>query len=261
MPVLYPKLEEITEESRAPSNQSTMQNYKAALSDESSSNKHQNDRREITDLSGNTYSTIPPGFWPVITLPAEGRRDKKSEDLTVIAPSSKTAFTRGEVLTVGGNRLAPFTTWGKNVVVSRVTLTPSSTLYSTLYSTYVMTVPPSSTSNDELVPTSLTSSEELVPISSTSQRWPSPTAAETQDSPLSTIGWIGILVGVVSMFIVILVAVLVLVLRRRGRSKDNQNNINIRLGNRPFSPAAAEAQEPRELQESAPEPAPAYGKL
>ncbi|KAF9769801.1 hypothetical protein IL306_012730 [Fusarium sp. DS 682] len=86
-----------------------MNNQQDAMFDENESPQiHQrNEPRDIKDLIGHTFSTIPPEFKPALTIPGTARPDQGvsdlPEDLTII--ERITTSHRVEEYTVGTNGL------------------------------------------------------------------------------------------------------------------------------------------------------------
>ncbi|KAF5988627.1 hypothetical protein FCOIX_385 [Fusarium coicis] len=63
-----------------------------------SSKNHHNDPRELVDLTGNVYSTIPSGFEPVLTFASEYLPGNDREDVTVIGKVDSTSIKDGVIV-------------------------------------------------------------------------------------------------------------------------------------------------------------------
>ncbi|RKK16936.1 hypothetical protein BFJ70_g3832 [Fusarium oxysporum] len=139
-----------------------------------SSKNHHNDCRELVDLTGSVYSTIPSGFKPVLTFASEDLPGKDREDVAVIDKVDGTS-TKNGVVVIGTETWEPFTWYTRHkhqtfTLVLRPTETTSSDV-DILSIISHLTLP-------DATPT--TSSEELTSSSSTSESLVIPTAAYAQ---------------------------------------------------------------------------------
>ncbi|KAF4947420.1 hypothetical protein FGADI_10372 [Fusarium gaditjirri] len=186
---------------------------------------HYNGRRELVDLTGSVYSTIPSGFKQVLIFLSEGLPGKDREDVTVIDKDDGTSTQNG-VVVIGTETWEPFTWYSRHkhetfTLILRPAETTSSGI-DLLSLTSHLTLPGAA-------PT--TSSEELTSSLSTSESLSIPTAEPSQDS-LSAVGWAFILVTAV--FVLVLSTMVTFFILLRSRSRDNQNNLDIPLDNAPF---------------------------
>ncbi|KAF5258895.1 hypothetical protein FOXYS1_10509 [Fusarium oxysporum] len=95
-----------------------------------SSKNHHNDCRELVDLTGSVYSTIPSGFKPVLTFASEDLPGKDREDVAVIDKVDGTS-TKNGVVVIGTETWEPFTWYTRHkhqtfTLVLRPTETTSS---------------------------------------------------------------------------------------------------------------------------------------
>lgn len=202
-----------------------------------SSAHHQNDPRELADLTGSVYSTIPSGFKPVFTFASEDLPGKDREDVTVIDKVDSTSI-KDDVIVIGGETWEPFTWYTRHkhetfTLVLRPTDTASSD--NDIPSIISHLTLPSAT------PTSL--SEELTSSSSTAESLAVPTA-EPSDGSLSIGGWTFVLI--MAVFVLVLSTMVAVFLGLRSRSRRNQNNFNFQLDNGPFGHTYAEPVQPVE---------------
>ncbi|KAM0086216.1 hypothetical protein ACKRZS_001399 [Fusarium odoratissimum] len=201
-----------------------------------SSKNHHNDCRELVDLTGSVYSTIPSGFKPVLTFASEDLPGKDREDVTVIDKVDGTS-TKNGVVVIGTETWEPFTWYTRHkhqtfTLVLRPTETTSSDV-DILSIISHLTLP-------DATPT--TSSEELTSSSSTSESLVIPTAAEPSNGSLSAGGWIFVLVAAVFLLFLSIMATMFIILR--SRSRHNQDNFNIQLDNAPFEHTYMEPAQP-----------------
>ncbi|KAF5989423.1 hypothetical protein FBULB1_918 [Fusarium bulbicola] len=216
-----------------------MENQEISASHEtgSSSKPHHNDPRELVDLTGSVYSTIPSGFEPVLTLASLYLPGKGREDVTLIDKVDSTS-TQDGVIVIGTETWEPFTWYTRHkhetfTLVLRPTETTSSD--NDILSIISHLTLPGAT------PTTL--SEELTSSSSTSESLAIPTAGSS-DGPLSSSGWTFVLITVV--FVLFLSAMVAVVLVIRSRFRHSQNNFNIQLDDAPFGHTYAEPVQPVE---------------
>jgi hypothetical protein len=219
-----------------------MKNQEISTSHETgvSSNKHHNDRRELVDLTGSVYSTIPSGFKPVFTFASEELPGKDREDVTVIDKVDSTSTKNGEVV-IGTETWEPFTWYTRHrqeifTLILRPTETTSSDI-DILSIISHLTLPG---------PTPTTSSEELTSSSSTSPSLAFPTAAEPPNTSLSTAEWVLVLAA--ALFLLFLSIIATVFMKLRSHPRHNQIN-NIQLDNAPFENAYTE---PLQREEPAP---------
>ncbi|KAF5687323.1 hypothetical protein FDENT_5345 [Fusarium denticulatum] len=204
--------------------------------DSSSKNQH-NDPRELVDLTGSVYSTIPSGFEPVFTFASEDLPGKDREDVTAIDKSDGTSIKDGAIV-IGTETWEPFTWYTRHkqetfTLVLRPTKTTSSD--DDILSIISHLTLPSAT------PTTL--SEELTSSSPTSESSTFPTA-ESSNSSLSAGAWTFILI--MAVFVFVLFTMVAVTFGRRSRSRHNQNNFNIQLDNGPFGHTYTEPMQPVE---------------
>ncbi|CVK90460.1 uncharacterized protein FMAN_08828 [Fusarium mangiferae] len=197
---------------------------------------HQNDPRELVDLTGSVYSTVPSGFEPVLTFSSEDLPGKDREDVTVIDKVDGTSIKDGAMI-IGTETWEPFTWYTRHkhetfTLVLRPTETTSSD--NDILSIISHLTLPSAT------PTTL--SEELTSSSST-ESLAIPTTASSSGS-LSSGGWTFVFVIAVFLFIFSIIAAVVLGLR--WRSRHNQNNFNFQLDNGSFGHTYTEPVQPVE---------------
>ncbi|KAF5668227.1 hypothetical protein FCIRC_9692 [Fusarium circinatum] len=225
-----------------------MENQEISASHEtdSSSKTHHNDPRELVDLTGSVYSTIPSGFEPVLTLASLYLPGKGREDVTLIDKVDSTSIKDG-VIVIGTETWEPFTWYTRHK-----------------HETFTLVLRPTETtsSDNDIVsiishltlpgPTPTTLSEELTSSSSTSESLAIPTA-ESSDGPLSVGGWTFVLI--MAVFVLVLSTMVAVVLVLRSRFRHNQNNFNIQLDDAPFGRTYTEPVQPVE-----PAPAPAILK-
>ncbi|KAH7169025.1 hypothetical protein DER46DRAFT_658652 [Fusarium sp. MPI-SDFR-AT-0072] len=204
-----------------------MKNQEASASHgtDLSSKNHHNDRRELVDLTGSVYSTIPSGFKPVLTFASEDLPGNDREGVTVIDKVDGTS-TKNGVVVISTETWEPFTWYtrhkhGTFTLVLRPTETRSSDI-DILSLISQLTLP-------DATPT--TSSEELTSSSSTSESLAIPTA-EPSNGSLSAAGWAFVLVTAV--FVLVLSIMVTVFIMHRSHSRHNQNNFNIQLDNAPF---------------------------
>ncbi|KAI1019815.1 hypothetical protein LB504_009523 [Fusarium proliferatum] len=189
---------------------------------------HQNDPRELVDLTGSVYSTVPSGFEPVLTFSSEDLPGKDREDVTVIDKVDGTSIEDGAII-IGTETWEPFTWYTRHkhetfTLVLRPTETTSSD--NDILSIISHLTLPSAT------PTTL--GEELTSSSSTTKSLAIPTAESSSGS----------LSAAVFLFIFSIIAAVVLGLRWRYRH--NQNNFNFQLDNGPFGHTYTEPVQPVE---------------
>ncbi|EXM35467.1 hypothetical protein RAB80_010742 [Fusarium oxysporum f. sp. vasinfectum] len=201
-----------------------------------SSKNHHDDCRELVDLTGSVYSTIPSGFKPVLTFASEDLPGKDREDVTVIDKVDGTS-TKNGVVVIGTETWEPFTWYTRHkhqtfTLVLRPTETTSSDV-DILSIISHLTLP-------DATPT--TSSEELTSSSSTSESLVIPIAAEPSNGSLSAGGWIFVLVAAVVLLFLSTMATMFIILR--SRSRHNQDNFNIQLDNAPFEHTYTEPAQP-----------------
>ncbi|KAF5254377.1 hypothetical protein FANTH_862 [Fusarium anthophilum] len=216
-----------------------MENQEISASHEtdSSSKTHHNDPRELVDLTGSVYSTIPSGFKPVLTLASLYLPGKGREDVTLIDKVDSTSIKDG-VVVIGTETWEPFTWYTRHkhetfTLVLRPMETTSSD--SDILSIISHLMLPGAT------PTTL--SEELTLSSSTSESLVIPTA-ESSDGPGSSGGWAFVLI--MAGFVLVLSAMVAVVLVLRSRFRHSQNNFNIQLDNAPFGRTYTEPVQPVE---------------
>ncbi|WKT47828.1 hypothetical protein QSH57_012733 [Fusarium oxysporum f. sp. vasinfectum] len=201
-----------------------------------SSKNHHDDCRELVDLTGSVYSTIPSGFKPVLTFASEDLPGKDREDVTVIDKVDGTS-TKNGVAVIGTETWEPFTWYTRHkdqtfTLVLRPTETTSSDV-DILSIISHLTLP-------DATPT--TSSEELTSSSSTSESLVIPIAAEPSNGSLSAGVWIFVLVAAVVLLFLSTMATMFIILR--SRSRHNQDNFNIQLDNAPFEHTYTEPAQP-----------------
>ncbi|KAF4418446.1 hypothetical protein FACUT_11841 [Fusarium acutatum] len=202
-----------------------------------SSKNHHNGPRELVDLTGNVYGTIPSGFEPVFTFASEDLPGKDREDVTVIYKADSTSIKDG-VIVIGTETWEPFTWYTRHKHETfTLVLHPTDTTSSNkdIFSIISHLTLPGAT------PTTL--SEELTSSSSTSESLAIPTA-ESSNGSLSAGAWTFVLIMV--LFVLALSIVVAVFLRRRSRSRHNQNNFNIELDNAPFGHTYTEPVQPVE---------------
>ncbi|KAG8671164.1 hypothetical protein FPOAC2_04487 [Fusarium poae] len=231
-----------------------MENHQGPQADGSpaSPTQHKNQARSYVDVTGNLYSTVPPGWTPVVTV--EGWTNvftesgkpvtAKRNQLTIIEEIATT--TVGEEGPPSGSSRPG---WG----------------WVTESSTYTIDIPTQSSSTDQPTTTSesTTQGSVTVPYSmslkpiippwwsesftntftksaitteSSSTILPSATASAAPEASSTSIGeWVGIIVGSVCMFVLIVMFILSFFFRSRPKkpTRENANNINIRLENGP----------------------------
>ncbi|KAF5604387.1 hypothetical protein FPANT_1436 [Fusarium pseudoanthophilum] len=209
----------------------------ASYRTDSSSKNHHNDPRELVDLTGSVYSTIPSGFEPVFTFASEDLPGKGREDVTVIDKVDSTSIKDG-VIVIGTETWEPFTWYTKHkhetfTLVLRPTETTSS-------DNEILSIISHLTLPDA---TPKTVSEELTSSSPTSESLTFPTA-ESSNSSLSAGAWTFILI--MAIFLLVLSVIVVVLLGRRSRSRHNQNSFNFQLDNGPFGHGYAEPVQPVE---------------
>ncbi|KAI7761440.1 hypothetical protein LZL87_002255 [Fusarium oxysporum] len=190
-----------------------------------SSKNHHNDRRELVDLTGSVYSTIPSGFKPVLTFASEDLPGNDREGVTVIDKVDGTS-TKNGVVVISTETWEPFTWYTRHkhdtfTLVLRPTETRSN-------DTDILSLISQLTLPDA---TPTTSSEELTSSSSTSESLAIPTAKPSNGS-LSAAGWAFVLVTAV--FVLVLSIMVTVFIMHRSHSRHNQNNFNIQLDNAPF---------------------------
>ncbi|KAF5576657.1 hypothetical protein FPCIR_12482 [Fusarium pseudocircinatum] len=172
----------------------------------SSSKNHHNDPRELVDLTGSVYSTIPSGFEPVFTFASEDLPGKDREDVTAIDKADSTSIKDG-VIVIGTETWEPFTWYTRHkhetfTLVLRPTETTSSD-NEILSIISHLTLP-------DATPTTL--SEELTSSSPTSESSTFLTA-ESSNSCLSAGAWTFILI--MALFLLVLSVIIVVLLGRR----------------------------------------------
>lgn len=190
-----------------------------------SSTHHQNGPRELVDLTGSVYSTVPSGFEPVFTFSSEDLPGKDREGVAVIEKVDGTFIKDGAII-IGTETWEPFTWYTRHK-----------------HETFTLVLRPTDTTRSDndilsiishltLSSATLTSlSEELTSSSSTTESLAIPTA-ESSSGSLSADGWTFVFVIAVFLFIFSIIAAVVLGLR--WRSRYNQNNFNFQLDNGPF---------------------------
>ncbi|KAG4283771.1 hypothetical protein FPRO06_08150 [Fusarium proliferatum] len=190
-----------------------------------SSTHHQNGPRELIDLTGSVYSTVPSGFEPVFTFSSEDLPGKDREGVTVIDKVDGTSIKDGAII-IGTETWEPFTWYTRHK-----------------HETFTLVLRPTDTTRSDkdilsiishltLPSATLTSlSEELTSSSLTTESLAIPTA-ESSIGSLSADGWTFVFVIAVFLFIFSIIAAVVLGLRWRYRY--NQNNFNFQLDNGPF---------------------------
>ncbi|KAF4493727.1 hypothetical protein FAGAP_10135 [Fusarium agapanthi] len=213
------------------------QEISASHETDPSSKNHHNDPRELVDLTGSVYSTIPFGFEPVLAFASEDLPGKDREDVTVIDKVDSSSIKNG-VIVIGTETWEPFTWYTRHkhetfTLVLRPTETTSSD--NDILSIISHLTLPGAT------PTTL--SEELTSSSSTSESLAIPTA-ESSSSPLSAGGWTFVLI--MAVFVLVLSTMIAVFLGLRSRSRHNQNNFNIQLDDAPFGHTYAEPVQPVE---------------
>ncbi|KAF5635591.1 uncharacterized protein FTJAE_6212 [Fusarium tjaetaba] len=204
---------------------------------EPSSKNHHNDPRELVDLTGNVYSTIPPGFEPVFTFASEDLPGNDREDVTVIDKVDSTSIKDG-VIVIGTETWEPFT-WYTRHKQETVTLVLRPTGATSSNNDILSII--SHLTLPDATPTAL--SKELSSSSSTSESSTIPTA-ESSNSSLSAGAWTFILI--MAVFFLVLSVIVVVLLGRGSRSRHNQNNFNFQLDNGPFGHAYTEPVQPVE---------------
>ncbi|KAF5648331.1 hypothetical protein F52700_1023 [Fusarium sp. NRRL 52700] len=202
-----------------------------------SSKNHHNDPRELVDLTGSVYSTIPFGFEPVFTFASEDLPGIDREDVTAIYKVDSTS-TKDGVIVIGTETWEPFTWYTRHkqetfTLVLRPTETTSSD--NDILSIISHLTLPGAT------PTTL--SEELTSNPSVSESFAIPTA-ESSDGSLSTGLWAFIFVMTVFILVLPIIAIVALVLR--SRSRHIQNNLDIPLDDAPFGHTYTEPVQPVE---------------
>jgi hypothetical protein len=216
-----------------------MENQEISASHETdpSSKNHHNDPRELVDLTGNVYSTIPSGFEPVFTFASEDLPGNDREDVTVIDKVDSTSINDG-VIVIGTETWEPFT-WHTRHKQKTFTLalrpTEATSSGNDILSIIRHLALPSATP--------ITLSKELTSSSSTSESSTIPTA-ESSSSSLSAGVWTFILI--MAVFLLVLSVIVVVLLGRRSRSRHNQNNFNFQLDNGPFGHTYTEPVQPVE---------------
>ncbi|CCT69894.1 uncharacterized protein FFB20_11799 [Fusarium fujikuroi] len=202
-----------------------------------SSTHNQNGPRELVDLTGSVYSTVPSGFGPVLAFLSEDLPGKYRENVTVIDKVDGTSIKDGAII-IGTETWEPFTWYTRHKHETfTLVLRPTDTTRSDndILSIISNLTLPSAT------PTSL--SEKLTSSSSTTESL-AITTAESSSGSLSAGGWTFVFVIAVFLFILSIIAAVVLGLRRR--SRHNQNNFNFQLDNGPFGHTYTEPVQPVE---------------
>ncbi|VTT69757.1 unnamed protein product [Fusarium fujikuroi] len=147
-----------------------------------SSTHNQNGPRELVDLTGSVYSTVPSGFGPVLAFLSEDLPGKYRENVTVIDKVDGTSIKDGAII-IGTETWEPFTWYTRHKHETfTLVLRPTDTTRSDndILSIISNLTLPSAT------PTSL--SEKLTSSSSTTESL-AITTAESSSGSLSAGGW------------------------------------------------------------------------
>ncbi|KAJ4254419.1 hypothetical protein NW762_010017 [Fusarium torreyae] len=216
MPLLVPDLENIN-------NEAQIQPPKHAMGDErqpeerGETSDRQNEPRAYFDTLGNTYTSIPSGYHAVVV-----------SWMVTLTGDDKGASTSNEIATapIRVSILKPITHESLTEPESTVSETSSfSSSEEMMFSTITVT---------DIMPSIKTWSTSYATSQSLEAPPTSTIAAGSPRVPLSTVEWIGIVVGIVSVLALIFIAVIILLRRRHTqRPADSQNNINIQLDNVP----------------------------